>query len=241
MNHPAALPWLPAYADGEIGPVRRFFLRRHIARCPSCLAELEALQSMRDRAAHQPHGPSRPAGAGDADCLRLASASAAARRPADLPRLGFAGSALAGGLAGIALTLAVTRTTPSRIRSVGSRCRGEPHPLDDGRPSDRCADQRQAHGQAMAVRSTGPVTGGQGLRGGRLSAGRGTTGLCRRPPGCRDRLSPRQARHKPVRPRFRRSGGRAATSGSRDGFNIVRWRMVACRTSPCPTSRRHNC
>ena len=47
MNHDRAKTLLPAYADRWIGPVRRFFLHRHIAGCPSCLAELEAIQAMR--------------------------------------------------------------------------------------------------------------------------------------------------------------------------------------------------
>ena len=47
MNHDRARRLLPAYADRQIGPIRRFLLGRHIARCPSCLAELEAMQAMR--------------------------------------------------------------------------------------------------------------------------------------------------------------------------------------------------
>jgi anti-sigma factor RsiW len=114
MNHPGALPWLPAYADGEIGPVRSLLLRRHIARCPSCLAELEALQSTRDALRTNLTVHRAP----PALAMRIASAlprqapPPVARR--SLPLFGFGGSALAGGLAGIALTLAVTRTTPVR-------------------------------------------------------------------------------------------------------------------------------
>jgi anti-sigma factor RsiW len=109
MNHPGALPWLPAYADGEIGPVRRFFLRRHIARCPSCLAELEALQSMRDALRTNLTLHRAP----PALAMRIASSLPREAPPPivrrTLPRFGFAGSALAGSLAGIALTLAVMR------------------------------------------------------------------------------------------------------------------------------------
>jgi anti-sigma factor RsiW len=109
MNHPGAQPWLPAYADGEIGSVRRFLLWRHIAHCPSCLAELEALQSMRDAVRTNLTLHRAP----PALAMRIASSLPREAPPAilrrTLPRFGFAGSALAGGLAGIALTLAVTR------------------------------------------------------------------------------------------------------------------------------------
>ena len=46
MNHDRAKHLLPAFADRQLDPVRRFFLSRHVARCPSCLMELEAMQSM---------------------------------------------------------------------------------------------------------------------------------------------------------------------------------------------------
>jgi anti-sigma factor RsiW len=112
MNHPGALPWLAAYADGETGHIRRFLLRRHIARCPSCLAELEALQSVRDALRTNLTFHRAP----PALAMRIASALPREAPPPivrpTLPRFGFAGSALAGGLAGIALTLAVTRTQP---------------------------------------------------------------------------------------------------------------------------------
>jgi anti-sigma factor RsiW len=112
MNHDRAKHLLPAYADRQIGPIRRFFLSRHIARCPSCLAELEAIQAM--RAALRTNLPTHRAP--PALALRIASAL-----PREAPpvvrrqplRLGFAGAAMAGGFAGIALTLAVTRATPS--------------------------------------------------------------------------------------------------------------------------------
>jgi len=111
MNHPRAQPWLPAYADGEISPIRRFLLRRHVVRCASCLAELEALQSMRDALRTNLTFHRAP----PALAMRIASALPREAPPPiahwSVPRFGFAGSALAGGIAGVALTLAVTRTS----------------------------------------------------------------------------------------------------------------------------------
>jgi anti-sigma factor RsiW len=113
MKHNRLQRLLPAYADREVGALRRFFLSRHIATCPSCLAELESLQSMRNalRTSLPVHR------APPALAMRIGSAlpreapPIARRRPRH--QFGFAGAGLAGGFAGIALTLAVTRMTPA--------------------------------------------------------------------------------------------------------------------------------
>jgi anti-sigma factor RsiW len=110
MNHDRVKTLLPAYADRWIGPVRRFFLHRHIAGCPSCLAELEAIQAMRTTLrTNLPVHRAPPSLA-----MRISSAlpREAPPPPVRRPRmsLGFAGTGLAGALAGVALTLAVTRT-----------------------------------------------------------------------------------------------------------------------------------
>jgi anti-sigma factor RsiW len=111
MNHDRLKHLLPAYGDRQIGPIRRFFLGRHIARCPSCLAELEAMQTMRTALrTNLPVHRAPPALA-----MRISSAL-----PREAPppvrrqplRLGFAGAAMAGSFAGVALTLAVTGLTP---------------------------------------------------------------------------------------------------------------------------------
>jgi anti-sigma factor RsiW len=117
MNHDRAKYLLPAYADGQVGPLRRFFLGRHLAACPSCLAEMEAIHAM--RTALRTNLPVHRAAPGLA--MRIASAlpreapPAVVRRPL---RLGFAGAAMAGGFAGVALTLAVTRIAPPPDRVV---------------------------------------------------------------------------------------------------------------------------
>jgi anti-sigma factor RsiW len=108
MNHARAKRLLPTYADRQAGPIQRFFLGRHIARCPSCLAELEAIQAM--RLALRTNLPVHRAPPSLA--MRISSALP---REASPPirrqpvRLGFAGAAMAGGFAGVALTLAVTQ------------------------------------------------------------------------------------------------------------------------------------
>jgi anti-sigma factor RsiW len=111
MNHDRTKHLLPAFADGHLNPVRRFFVGRHIARCPSCLTELEAMQAMRTAIrTNLPVYRAPPALA-----MRIGSAL-----PREAPppvrrqpvRLRFAGAAMAGGFAGVALTLAVTGLTP---------------------------------------------------------------------------------------------------------------------------------
>jgi anti-sigma factor RsiW len=114
MNHARTKRLLPAYADRQTGFIQNFFLGRHIARCPSCMAELEAIHAM--RTALRTNLPVHRAPPSLA--LRIASAlpreapPPVQRQPFRLG-FGFAGSAMAGGFAGIALTLAVVRFTPS--------------------------------------------------------------------------------------------------------------------------------
>jgi anti-sigma factor RsiW len=111
MNHDRAKRLLPAYADRQTGPIRRFFLGRHMARCPNCLAELESIQAMRTALrTNLPVHRTPPA-------LAMRISSALPREAAPLARrqpfrMGFAGAAMAGGFAGVLLTLAVTRVTP---------------------------------------------------------------------------------------------------------------------------------
>jgi anti-sigma factor RsiW len=111
MKHDRTKHLLPAFADRQLNPVQRFFVGRHIARCPSCLTELEAMQAMRTAIrTNLPVYRAPPALA-----MRIGSAL-----PREAPppvrrqplRLRFAGAAMAGGFAGVALTLAVTGLTP---------------------------------------------------------------------------------------------------------------------------------
>jgi anti-sigma factor RsiW len=119
MNHDSAKRLLQAYADHELGPIRRFLVGRHVARCPTCLAELEAVQAMRlALRTNLPVHRAPPALA-----MRIASALPRETPPSIAPpiplpirrrdfRFGFAGAGLVGSLAGVALTLSVTRLSP---------------------------------------------------------------------------------------------------------------------------------
>jgi anti-sigma factor RsiW len=113
MKHDRIQRLLPAYSDRQLGPVRRFLLGRHIARCPSCLGQLEAMQVLRTAlrtnltAYRAPPGLAARIGSA---LPREAPAPAMRRRRL---RFGFAGSAMAGAIAGVALTVMVTRLTPA--------------------------------------------------------------------------------------------------------------------------------
>jgi anti-sigma factor RsiW len=109
MNHNRTKSLLSAYADRQTGPLRRFLLGRHIATCPSCLAELEALQTLRTtlRTTLSVHR------APPALAMRIGSALPRHAPPSPRryrPRFRLVGTAMAGGLAGILLTLTLSMT-----------------------------------------------------------------------------------------------------------------------------------
>ena len=100
MNHDCVRGLLGAYSDHQLGLVQRLRLGRHIARCPSCLTELEAMQAMRTAVrANLPIYRAPPALA-----MRIGSAlpreapPLSRRQPS---RSGIAGAAMAGGLLGL--------------------------------------------------------------------------------------------------------------------------------------------
>ncbi len=223
MNHPGALSWLPAYADGEISPIRRFFLWRHIARCPSCLAELETLQAMRDALRTNLTFHRAP----PALAMRIASALPRQAPPPvvrrSLPRFGFAGSALAGGLAGIALTLAVTRaphqTDPLAADVVASHIRSM---MADHLTDVLTSDRHTVKPWLSARLDLAPVvkdlaSDGYPLVGGRLDYVDGHRAAA---------IVYHRDKHVINLFAFLSDGpaDAAPRQDSRDGFNIVRWR-----------------
>jgi anti-sigma factor RsiW len=113
---------LPMLADGALGPVRRFLLGRHMARCPVCAGELENLQAM--RSAIRTALPYHRAPPGLA--TRIVSSLPVEATPPDVrpwwrgPAWNFSATGLAGALAGVALTLVVIgNATPDRaLRDV---------------------------------------------------------------------------------------------------------------------------
>ena len=96
---------LPMLADRALGPLRRRLLVRHVARCMGCAAELEELQAMQaamhDRLPYHRAPPGLAARIGAA--LTLETPPVPARARFRWPAIGFAGSGLAGALAGILL------------------------------------------------------------------------------------------------------------------------------------------
>lgn len=109
MKHDRAKRLLLAYADRQTSLIQRVLIGRHVARCPSCLAELDATQAM--RAALRVNLPVHRAP--PALAMRIASALPREAPPPAQRRnfhLGLPGAALAGGFAGAALTLVATRS-----------------------------------------------------------------------------------------------------------------------------------
>lgn len=106
MNHDRAKHLRSAYADRQIGWIGRWVVGRHVASCPSCLAELDAAHAL--RTALRTNLPNHRAPPGLAtrigSALPREGAPALRRQPV---RLGFAGAGVAGALAGVALTLMV--------------------------------------------------------------------------------------------------------------------------------------
>jgi anti-sigma factor RsiW len=101
---------VPLLADGELGPLRRRLVARHVGTCPDCAAELEALQAMqtiiRTRLPLHRAPPNLASRIGSI-LPREAAAPVPMRRWFRMPVVGFGGAGLAGALAGMGLTLLV--------------------------------------------------------------------------------------------------------------------------------------
>ena len=223
MNHDRAKHLLPAYADRQLGPVRRYLLSRHIARCPSCLAELESMRAM--GAALRTNLPMHRAP--PALALRIASAL-----PREAPplvrrqplRLGFAGSALAGGFAGVLLTLAVTRVSPTADPLVADVVADHVRSMMADHLTDvATSDQHTVKPWLSARLALSPevkdfVAEGYPLVGGRLDYVEGHRAAA---------IVYRRDKH--VINLFAFLGDdrldEAPKLDSRDGFNVIRWRM----------------
>jgi anti-sigma factor RsiW len=223
MNHDRARHLLPAYADRQAGPIRRFLLNRHIARCPSCLAELEAI--LATRMALRTNLPVHRAP--PALAMRIASAL-----PREAPppvrrrsfRVGIAGAAMAGGFAGVALTLAVTRVTPPPDPMVADVVADHVRSMMADHLTDVATSDRHTVKPWLSARlDLSPevkdfVAEGYPLVGGRLDYVDGHRAAA---------IVYRRDRH--VINLFAfvpddRSDS-AVKLESRDGFNVVRWRM----------------
>jgi anti-sigma factor RsiW len=223
MKHDRAKHLLSAYVDRQTGPVRRFWLSRHVAHCPSCLAELEVLQAMRTALrTNLPVHRAPPALA-----MRIASAL-----PREAPppirrqwfRPGFAGAAMAGGFAGVALTLAVTRVTPSPNPLVADVVADHVRSMMVDHLTDvATSDQHTVKPWLSARLDLSPVVKdfvaeGYPLVGGRLDYVDGHRAAA---------IVYRRDKHVINLFVFVSDDGSNAAPKleSRDGFNVVRWRM----------------
>src|SRR4051794_9875914 len=103
MVHERMRRLVPMLADSALGPLRRFMVARHVAHCPNCAAELEALQSMHTviRAKLPLHrAPPGLAARIGAALPREGLPPAPARRGFRASALAFAGTGMAGALGG---------------------------------------------------------------------------------------------------------------------------------------------
>jgi anti-sigma factor RsiW len=120
---------LPQLIDGALGPMRRWFLTRHLAHCAACSALLEEQRWMqagiRGNLPYHRAPPGLAARIGA--MLPREDVPAPSRSWLRLPAFAFAGSGLAGALAGVALTLLVVgggASDDAALRSViGSHIR----------------------------------------------------------------------------------------------------------------------
>lgn len=223
MNHDRLKPWLTAYADRQIGPIRRLLLSRHIARCPSCLAELEATATM--RAALRTNLPAYRAP--PALAMRIASALPREAPPAarrSRLRFGFPAAGLAGGLAGVVLTLAATHIVPAPDPIVGDVVADHVRSMMADHLTDVATSDRHTVKPWLSARlDLSPVVKdfvaeGYPLVGGRLDYVDGRRAAA---------IVYRRDRHV-INLFVFLSGARpdaAPKLESRDGFNVVRWRM----------------
>jgi len=109
MDCDRATPLLPRLIDRAVGPLARFRLTRHVATCADCAAKLEELRAMqaaiRTKLVYHRAPPGLAARIGAA--LPREAPPEPSRPWFRLPVLSFAGTGLAGALAGVALTILV--------------------------------------------------------------------------------------------------------------------------------------
>src|SRR4051794_24931780 len=223
MNHERAQALLPAYADGQMGLIRRFLLGRHITRCPRCLAALEAMQAMRTALRTNLVVHRAPPGL----AARIGSALPREAPPVP-PRQPLQwkpyGAALAGGLAGAVLTLSVTQKAAGPDPLVADVVADHVRSLMADHLTDVATDDRHTVKPWLSARLDlspvvkDPKAEGFPLIGGRLDyvAGRQAAALV-------------YHRDKHVINLFAFVSNETTDApprqDSRDGFNVIRWRM----------------
>jgi anti-sigma factor RsiW len=223
MNHDRARPLLAAWADRECGPLTRFRVGRHVASCPLCTAEVEAMQVMRTAIRTSlPVHRAPPALAARIGAALPREAPPPIRRAWFEPRL--AGGTLAGCLAGVALTLLVTHGGPARDPMLAELVDEHVRSLMTGHLMDvETSDRHTVKPWLSARLDLSPVVrdhaaDGFPLAGGRLDYVDGHEAAA---------IVYRRDRHVINLFAFRAPGPAesAPVRTARDGFNVVRWRM----------------
>jgi anti-sigma factor RsiW len=223
MNHQTARTLVPASVDGQLGPIRRLLLNRHIAHCTSCRSEQEALYAMRSaiRANLTVYRapPNLAARIGSA-LPREAPPDVRRIRPW-LPQAAFG---FGGVLAGAALALALVWTPPPGDSLASDVVAGHVRSMLAEHLTDvATSDQHTVKPWLSARLDFSPVSkdfavAGYPLVGGRLDyvAGRRAAAIVYR-------------RDKHVINLFAfvstETGDAPPKLEHRDGFNVIRWRM----------------
>ena len=225
---------VPQLLDGEAGPLRRWFVTRHLAQCAACSAQLEELQSMQAalRTNLPYHRASPRLAARIGAMLPREEMPGPARSLARRPVLAFTGTGLAGALAGVALTLLLVRGGAPNDAAVQAvidsaiRSRMADHLTDV-----LTSDQHTVKPWLSARLNVSPSV--PELKDARLSAGRRQAGLCGRASRRGGRISPRSARHQSVRVGVTRKAGHRIPYGIAPGLQCgelaTGWAFILCR------------
>jgi anti-sigma factor RsiW len=223
MNHDKAEALVPAYADGQLGRVGSFFVGRHVARCSTCTARVEAIHAMRTalRTNLTVHRAPPGLAARIGSALPRETPPVRIRRP---PQWRLGGAALLGGFAGVALTLAVVHQPVPPDPLVGDVVADHVRSLMADHLTDVLTSDRHTVKPWLSARlDLSPVvkdlaTDGYPLVGGRLDYvdGHRAAALV-------------YHRDKHVINVFAFVSGDPSDAAprleSRDGFNVIRWRM----------------
>jgi anti-sigma factor RsiW len=230
MRHERALLVLPKLIDAELGPIRRWLIGRHVARCASCMGILEDMQAVRN--AVQTNVAPYRAPPGLAERIGMALSREVPAPEPVRKRLNFAypSMSLAGAVAGIALTLMVVDRGPTpdnRLATdlVSSHVRSM---MADHLMDVPTSDRHTVKPWLSAHMDFSPdvkdlVAAGYPLLGGRMDyiEGRETAAIVYR----RDK-------HIINLFVFKQPGADTETKQSRlDGFNVITWREGGLRYS----------
>jgi len=111
---------VPRLVDGELNPLRRWMVSRHVAHCAACARQVEELQTMQAALRNDlPYHRAPPALAARIGAmLPREDVPLPSRARWRMPTLAFGGAGAAGAVAGVALTLLVVGGTASNNAAV---------------------------------------------------------------------------------------------------------------------------